>query len=100
MPPVCTGEPRASCANNGIQRDGLQPQLPLAAPAQRGDKVIQLHEPVAIAAPATQAAHQHGQELTPPCPQKVVLHVCPGESGIQRRTASVTASGQGPLIWL
>jgi putative intracellular protease/amidase len=92
--------PRASCANDGIQRNGLQPQLPLAAPAQRGDNVIQPHEPVAVTAPAAHVVRQRGQELTPPSPQKVVLHVCPGEAGIQHRTASVIASGQEPLISL
>ena len=81
--------PRASRADDGIHRDGLQPQLPLAAPAQRGDNVIQSHEPVAVAAPTAQAERQRGQELAPPCPQKVVLHVCPGESGTQHRTASI-----------
>jgi hypothetical protein len=53
--------------------------LPLAAPAQGADNVIQDHEPVAVAA---QPVRQRGQELTPPGPQKVVLHICLGESGI------------------
>jgi len=35
-----------------------------------------------LAAGAAQAMHQHGQELAPPGPQKIVLHICPGESGI------------------
>jgi len=54
---------------------------PAAAPAQRADHVIQRYEPAGFAAPAAQAVRQRGQELTPPGPQKVVLHICPGKSG-------------------
>ena len=53
--PLVEVAPRAGCANDGIQRDDLEPQLSLTAPAQRSDNVIQPHEPVIVAAPAAQA---------------------------------------------
>jgi hypothetical protein len=74
--------PRAGRADDGVQLDGLQPQLPLAAPAQGAHNVIEHHKPVAPAAPAAQPVRQRGQELAPPGPQEVVLNICPGESGI------------------
>jgi hypothetical protein len=79
-PPVEVA-PRAGGADDGIQPDRLQPQLPLAAPAQPADHVIQPHQLVALAPPAAQAVRQRGQELAPSGPQKIVLHVCPGKSG-------------------
>jgi hypothetical protein len=36
-----------------------------------------------LAAGAAQAMHQHGQELAPPGPQKIILHICLWESRIQ-----------------
>jgi hypothetical protein len=74
--------PRACGADDGFQADRLQPQLPLAAPAQRADHVIQLDEAVAVAAPAAQVVRQRGQKLPPPGPEKVVLHIGSGEPGI------------------
>jgi len=79
--------PGADCADDGIQPNNLQAQLPLAAPAQRADDLIQWHEPVVVAA-AAQAMHQRGQELAPPGPQKIILHICPWESRIQIRPPS------------
>src|SRR5215813_1029918 len=83
---------RAGRANDGVQPDRLQPQLPLATPAQRADGIIQRHQPVGSAAPA-QAVRQRGQELAPPGPQEIVLDVCPRESGIWHRTALSPPAG-------
>src|SRR5262249_61810633 len=63
--------PRAGGADDGIEPDRLQPQLPLAAPAQRADNVIQRHEPVGSAAPAPPAARQRGPGPTAPGPEEI-----------------------------
>jgi hypothetical protein len=56
--------------------------MPLAAPAERAEDLVERQDAVAVMGPAAQAVRQGGQDLPPPGPQKVVLDVCPRESGI------------------
>src|SRR5580704_16141620 len=80
--PAVEVAPRVDRADDRVHRYRLQPQPPLAAPAERADDLVKRHDTAAVTAPAAQAAAQRRQDLAPPGPQEVVLDVCPRESGI------------------
>ena len=69
-------------ADDRVQPYRLQAQLPLASHAKRADDLVERQQAVAASGPVAQAVGQRGQDLVAPGPQKVVLGVCPRESGI------------------
>jgi len=73
---------RVDRADDGVQRYRLQAQVPLAAPAERANDLVEHQEAVAVMRLAAQAVGQRGQQVVPPGPQEVVLDVCLRESGI------------------
>jgi hypothetical protein len=62
-------------ADNGVQRYRLQAQVPLAAPAERANDLVEHREPVAVLRLAAQAVGQRGQEVVP-LAAEVVAGVC------------------------
>jgi hypothetical protein len=74
---------RVDRADDRVHRYGLQAQVLLAAPAERANDLAERHDAVTIPRVTAQPVPQCGQDLAPPRPQKVVLHVCLWKSGVQ-----------------
>jgi hypothetical protein len=67
--------------------------MPLAAPAEHAEDLVERQDAVAVRVLAAQAVCQRGQDLLPPGPQKIVLDVCPRESGASSAPGSGSPAG-------
>jgi hypothetical protein len=84
-------------ADDGVQPDGLQAKLPLAAVAERGDHLAERYQAAGARWAAAQPVAQPGGDLAPPGAEEVVFHIRPGESGLaaQRAQSAENTSARG-----
>jgi hypothetical protein len=54
----------------------------LAAPAERANDLGERHDAVAVGWVTAQPVPECGQDLAPPRPHKIVLHIGSGKSGV------------------
>jgi hypothetical protein len=68
-------------ADDGVERDGLQPELRLADHAERVDDLVEREDERDVVGLAPQAPAELGDQLRASRPREVVLRVCRREAG-------------------
>src|ERR1022692_1084199 len=74
-------------ADDGITTDRLQPELPLALPAESRDDLVERQDQIDVVRLSAQPVCQPGQDLAAPGAQEVVLRIGARKAGL---------SGHGP----
>ena len=85
-------------ADDRVQPDDLQAEPPLAAPAERGEYVVQCHQAARAARPAADPSGQAGHDVPPPGAQEVILRIHPGEPGVAAQHRSASSGQRGTLV--